>query len=133
MSKPHKTKSHLYPANWSEIRSEILIRSDCRCECSGECGLHRTTGGPRRCCEMHGSKAKWAKGTVILTIAHLDYPGGPCDCEEQTGRKCGRMDHLKAMCQRCHLRIDTIRHMKNAAATRERKRANGTMELIPIA
>lgn len=99
-----------YPKNWKEISLRIRERSGGRCECSGECGLHRTTGGPRRCEERHGLAAKWANGKVILTVAHLDHM--PENCEPE---------NLKAMCQRCHLRYDIDHHKKTARATRERK------------
>lgn len=99
-----------YPKDWKRISGEIRERSGGRCECHGECGLHRTTGGPRRCEEMHGEAAKWAKGKVILTVAHLDHTPENCSPE-----------NLKAMCQRCHLRYDIDHHKKTARATREAK------------
>lgn len=108
-----------YPKDWRKIRVRILARAENQCECVGECGLHRTTPGPRRCCEVHHASARWAKGRIVLTIAHLDHDtqhNGP--------------EHLKALCQRCHLRYDVGIHARNAAATRERKRAFGTMELL---
>jgi len=105
-----------YPKDWKAIRLAILERSGGQCECEGECGLHRTTPGPRRCVERNGWLAKWAKGLIVLTVAHLNHQ--PEDC---------RPENLKAMCQRCHLRYDSEHHQKNAAATR---RANKrTMEL----
>lgn len=96
-----------YPANWKAIRRKILDRAQYRCECEGECGLHRTNPGPRRCTETHGRPAAWAKGKVVLTIAHLDHR--PENCAD---------DNLKAMCQRCHLRYDNELHKTNSAATR---------------
>ncbi len=114
---PIKDQS-IYPKNWKAISREVrFTRAQGRCECSGECGLHRTTPGPRRCTERHGEPARWAKGKVILTVAHLDAPGGPC----RHKKPCGWRKHLKAMCQRCHLRYDHPRHMANARATREAK------------
>ncbi len=105
----------LYPGNWRQIRTEVLARAGNRCECLGECGLHRTTPGPRRCVEAHQAPAKWARGTVVLTIAHLNH--NPKD---------SRRRNLKAMCQRCHLRYDLPHHQRNAAATRDRKRGQLT-------
>lgn len=63
-----------YPKDWKQISLRIRERSGGRCECEGECGLHRTHPGPRRCTEMNGTKATWAKGKVILTVAHLGKP-----------------------------------------------------------
>ena len=106
-----------YPADWKAISRSIRDRSGGRCECMGECGLHRDHPGPRRCVEVNGGPAKWAKGKVVLTVAHLNADGGVCDCAEH----CGNPAHLKAMCQRCHIRYDLPRHIKNAKATRQRK------------
>ena len=106
-----------YPKDWKRISASIRERSGGQCECAGECGLHRTTPGPRRCVERNGEPAKWAKGKIVLTVAHLNHQ--PEDC---------RPDNLKAMCQRCHLRYDHDHHQRNAAATR---RANkNTQELF---
>ena len=105
-----------YPKDWKTISAAIRERAGGRCECEGECGLHRTTPGPRRCIERHGEPAKWAKGKVILTVAHLNHT--PEDCAPS---------NLKAMCQRCHLRYDHEHHMQNAAATRRKGKAVGEL------
>lgn len=105
-----------YPKDWREISRKIRERSGGQCECEGECGLHRTTPGPRRCTERHGEPAKWAKGKVVLTVAHLNHV--PEDC---------RPENLKAMCQRCHLRYDADHHKRNAAATRHARKAVGEL------
>lgn len=97
-----------YPADWPEISKRIRERAGGRCECEGECGLHRTHPGPRRCTERNGAKATWAAGVVILTVAHLNHT--PSDCRDE---------NLKAMCQRCHLRYDTEHHI---ASRRKRER-----------
>lgn len=72
------------------------------------CGLHHE----HRCEERNGTKAKWAKGKVVLTTAHT------CTCEPP----CGNLDHLLHLCNRCHLRLDVEQHMKNAKKTREAKK-----------
>jgi hypothetical protein len=52
---------------------------------------------------------------IVLTIAHLDRTGapgendGPLDCS---------LDRLRALCQRCHFRLDHKRHRAKAAAAR---------------
>lgn len=106
-----------YPKDWKAISVRIRERSGGRCECTGECGLHRDHPGPRRCVERHGEAAKWAKGRVVLTVAHLNHQ--PEDC---------RNENLKAMCQRCHLRYDRPHHAKNSAQTR--RAAKQTRELF---
>lgn len=109
-----------YPDDWEEISLAIRQRSGGQCECEGECGLHRTHPGPRRCQERHGELAKWARGRVVLTVAHLNHD--PQDC---------RPENLKAMCQRCHLRYDAPHHRHNAALTRRRRKIeSGQSELI---
>lgn len=110
-----------YPEFWEQVVNRVRQRSGGRCECTGQCGLHKSAG-PRRCEEVDGEKAIWAKGRVLLTTAHLDYPGGPCDCEKTTGKKCGNLGHLIHCCQRCHLRIDGPRHVAKAKRNRKEKR-----------
>jgi hypothetical protein len=102
-----------YPKDWKVISAAVKARAGGQCECEGECGLHRTTPGPRRCEERHGEPAKWAKGRVVLTVAHLDHQPENCD-----------LSNLKAMCNRCHLRYDHEHHQRNAAQTRRAKKQN---------
>jgi 5-methylcytosine-specific restriction endonuclease McrA len=111
-----------YPEDWPVISARIRARSGGQCECEGECGLHRDHPGPRRCVERNGEPAVWARGKVMLTVAHLNHT--PEDCRDE---------NLKAMCQRCHLRYDIEHHQRNAAATRRRKKGNGELfeELDP--
>lgn len=99
-----------YPSNWlSEIRPRILARARYRCECDGECGLHPGM----RCRERHGAKAKFARGLVVLTIAHMNRGRfGRFHNKENPNAT------LKAMCQRCHFRCDHAHHVENAAKTR---------------
>lgn len=95
-----------YPPEWHAISRDIRTnRAENRCECSGECGLHHD----RRCEEVNGEPAKWARGKVILTVAHLNHD--PMDC---------RPENLKAMCQRCHLRYDVEHHKASARKRRHR-------------
>ncbi len=101
-----------YPKDWKAISKAIKERAGWRCECEGECGLHRHSVGPRRCVERHGEPAKWALGKIILTVAHLNHT--PEDCQPE---------NLKAMCQRCHLRYDHDHHQKNAYETRRKGKA----------
>lgn len=105
-----------YPLDWKQTRKRILERADNRCECEGECGLHTTTG---RCVEVNNEPAKYAKGTVVLTIAHLDHD------EENPVVKDER---LKALCQRCHLRYDIPEKKKR----RFNKKHNNQEKLFSI-
>ncbi len=84
---------HLYPDNWEEISLKIRKRAKGQCECEGFCGLHCGD----RCKEKQGEAAKWARGKIMLTVAHLTH--NPQD---------SRPKYLKAMCQRCHLRYDRL-------------------------
>jgi len=102
MKRKHKTKT-IYPPNWNELVAAVRMRSDGRCECTGECGLHKG----RRCVEQHGSYAQFARGRVMLTTAHLDHKSNTADISK-----------LKAMCQRCHLRYDREQHAQSAYETR---------------
>ena len=104
----------LYPSNWKEISQQIRQRSGGQCECEGKCGLH--SHPKRRCTELHNEMALYAKGKVILTVAHLNHDPGDC-----------RDENLKAMCNRCHLRYDTEHHQANARKTRHAKRALADM------
>lgn len=109
-----------YPADWEDFSQAIrFVRAAGQCECRGECGLHPATTGRRRCIEKHGAWARHAKGRVVLTTAHL------CACRPLCARRC----HVKAMCQRCHLRVDRDLHAANAARTRARTRP-GQLSLL---
>ncbi len=101
-----------YPADWPRISARIVARSGGRCECMGQCGLHRGD----RCCERNGTDAVWARGKVVLTVAHLNH--FPPDCRDE---------NLMALCQTCHLRYDAVLHMTHAAATRRARRAIGDL------
>lgn len=102
----------LYPPNWKEFSRHIRFDvAKGQCQCKGQCGLHVKSQGPRRCIELNGHSAKWARGKIVLTVAHL------CNCLPV----CAREDHVIAACQRCHLRIDSRMHVANSKATREKK------------
>ncbi len=95
-----------YPDGWETISREIRFgRAEGRCECLGECGA----GNHVECGEQHGARSVRSRGRVVLTVAHL--------CHVTT---CEKRSHMKAMCQRCHLRYDRFHHQHNAAATRRR-------------
>jgi hypothetical protein len=89
-----------YPRNWDTFTHSIKQgRAKGRCECTGQCRLHQPNPRPRRCIELHQARARYFRGKVILTTAHL------CACEPP----CADPAHVIAACQRCHLRIDAPR------------------------
>jgi hypothetical protein len=105
-----------YPEGWKEFSGMIRFgRAGGRCECTGSCGLHKTHPGPRRCTEIHGTMAQYAKGKVILTVAHL------CNCEPP----CAIPEHVQAQCQRCHLRFDVKLHVEHRYLNRRIKQEQG--------
>lgn len=99
-----------YPKQWRAISKHIRERAGGRCECIGECGLHGGRLKPRRCEERKGQPARWARGKVVLTVAHLNHMKNDC-----------RDENLKAMCARCHLRIDVVQHISNRRRTQEER------------
>ena len=54
---------------------------------------------------------------IVLTVAHLDNDGGVCDCRAKTGMKCAIKEHVKALCQKCHLALDMPHHIANRRKT----------------
>jgi len=132
-----------YPANWRKIRESILYRADNRCECRGVCGdshdggrcnvpnhavIKRDPKRPAQWEEHHGCslclggdpECSSRLVRVVLTIAH--YPDrNPSNCSEM---------NLLCLCQRCHLRIDHVQHVRNARATRMKRKAAGTLRGI---
>ncbi|MDE2103462.1 MAG: hypothetical protein KGL39_39840 [Patescibacteria group bacterium] len=112
-----------YPPSWPEISRRIRFeRAESRCECEGECGIdhsaeelapeyqYRSCERTLRCIAEHGCIHPVTESRVVLTVAHL--PGHPPeDCEDAS---------LKAMCQRCHNRMD-MPERRRGIAERARK------------
>ena len=101
-----------YPPDWPDISLRIRERAGWRCECTGECGLHRGC----RCTERDGQDAEWASGKVVLTVAHRNHY--PADCRDE---------NLMALCNTCHLRYDRVLHMTNIHAARRERMASGDL------
>ena len=101
-----------YPDNWEEISIAIRLRAGGRCECTGECALHRGA----RCAELDHADAQFAEGMVILTVAHMNHCKSDC-----------RPENLKAMCNTCHLRYDLNLHARNAFENKRNKKATGDL------
>ncbi len=120
-----RRRSTKYAEGWQSFsRWARFERARGRCECRGECGLHQQVmaGGrrvPRRCIEQNGEPARYMRqGTIVmLTVAHLNAEGGPCQCDP----RCIIPEHVLALCQRCHLRYDGPRHQANARDSRLRR------------
>lgn len=98
-----------YPPSWREISARIRNeRAGGRCECTGECGTNHAdeaaelqiescSGEPfDRCRAFNGGIHPVTGSRVVLTVAHL--PGREIE-------QCGD-DDLRAMCQRCHNKMD---------------------------
>ncbi len=94
-----------YPKDWKAISERIrFVRAESRCECSGECGddhsseAGNVTYGKRpveRCTAINYQEHPITGSRVILTVAHLNHEVENCDD-----------NNLKAMCQRCHNKMD---------------------------
>jgi hypothetical protein len=110
-----------YPDNWREISEFVrFVRADGRCECTEECGEH----GGERCEAIHGQPHPVTESKVVLTTAHLGISGDKHDKMDV------RLENLKAMCQKCHLRFDIAEHRYNASMTRRNKIIDaGQMEI----
>lgn len=89
-----------YPKNWkTEIRPSILRRAENKCEfCGVENYSYRVN-----------DDGKIVR--IILTIAHV-YDENPMNCDPE---------NLKALCQRCHLKLDAKLHAEHAKKTRKIK------------
>jgi hypothetical protein len=113
-----ESERHRYPADWIEISKRIRAREGNQCKWCGAPNLRMIARDPsdpfkwrlHECngvCVGEGHKAI----RVILTVAHLDHT--PENCAES---------NLVALCQRCHLRYDSVEHRRNARLTRDAKR-----------
>jgi hypothetical protein len=146
-----------YPPDWKEIVAAVRARASdskgvVRCECSGECGdphLRDVKTGKPRCNapdkeiikRNHEKPWIWYYHElcgICMAMGHVDAgdPPEPITVKLTTAHVCrpaSSGDHslgnLKALCQRCHLRLDRAHHQGNAAATRRRKLGN--LELFP--
>ncbi len=120
-----------YPPNWkTEIRPAVLKRAGNCCE---DCAvpnhelIYRPTKGKsdwKLMPEGHEADAMALDGIkftkIILTIAHLDHDKLNHDV---------KLDRLKALCQRCHLRYDMNHHVANRKFGRDHKKNNFTLDL----
>lgn len=112
-----------YPKEWALISRLIReYRAGNRCECTGECGLdHHAENGAwdvlgKRCLATNGFSHPATKSKVVLTVTHLD--------QDPTNN---RESNLKALCQRCHNRLDGPHRRRHAAKTRRKRYAAGEL------
>jgi hypothetical protein len=100
-----------YPKNWKEISLRIRFkRAKGRCECTGECGDDHNI----RCTARHKYRHPDTGSTVILTVAHLDHQ--PENCVDE---------NLKAMCQKCHNKLDAPMRRQGIQQRAREQRAIG--------
>jgi 5-methylcytosine-specific restriction endonuclease McrA len=105
----------LYPPNWAAIRVAILARAGDRCE---SCGV------PNKAFRLSGwdqwtfdpfAADEWSDAgkvsKIVLTIAHIHDPN-PANCAP---------DNLRALCQRCHNRLDAPMRARHARTTRRQR------------
>lgn len=105
---------HRYGPDWDEFSRSIRFdRAAGQCECEGECGRGTHAG---RCPNKHGEPAYGTGSKVVLTVAHLNHEP---ECRE----------HVKAMCQGCHLHYDRAHHAQTAYMTR--KQSANTVDMFP--
>ena len=141
----------LYPGGslrspeWLGIRAKILKRAETpdpgepdemihvQCECTGDCGLTHADddiaesdgyyfhhlGTPDRCQATNGVPHPVTESPVVLTIAHLDHDVGHNDPA-----------NLRALCQRCHNRLDAPQRAINRSLTRTDKRGTPLLDAL---
>lgn len=129
-----------YPPNWkTEIVPRIRARSGDKCEWCGAPnhtyilrlpGTRQWDLAPEGLIIDELVDIGYRLTLVILTTAHLGTPhpdGTPGDKHDKHDNRDENLAHL---CQRCHLLYDLDDHVRNAAATRRRKKTEaGFMEL----
>jgi len=127
---------HLYPANWQEIRAQILQRDGHKCKwCgvpNGSIGYRDEAGNfeelDHQAAEIVGERAKIIK--IVLTIAHLGAPMPDGSAGDKMNKMDCRDENLAALCQKCHLAYDVDEHKYNSAITRRLKKvAAGQLEM----
>ena len=97
------SKRALYPKEWKYLRSDVLLRSDNRCEGS----LYFPS------CRAGNSEPHPETGSIVcLTVAHIDH-----DPRNSSAT------NLRALCQRCHLTYDARTGRKSGLASRQGKAA----------
>lgn len=113
-----------YPENWKWLSKQIIKDAGNRCELcyapNGETivrdknALHPWDHLPDKKYVEFMDKRKEKITKIVLTVHHID-----------SDKKNNTKQNLIALCQRCHLRLDLQKHMKNRRAARKNtKEAN---------
>ncbi len=109
--KPENAKR--YPADWEQIRQEVLERAGNKCE---QCGAPNHMFRDKETGHFSAHPIHMRLQTyIVLTIAHRDH------IPENVGEP-GNRPNLAAWCQRCHLAYDHEHHQRNAWHTRREKK-----------
>jgi hypothetical protein len=103
-----------YPDNWKWLSKQIVKDAGNKCElCYAPNGVTvnrgKTTQYPWQLAHQDGGKAT----KIILTVHHID-----------SNKMNSKKQNLISLCQRCHLRLDLQKHMKNRADKREAEKWN---------
>jgi len=129
----------LYPREWRAIAAEVREREGNACKVcrvpngkfilrsrdrktysTGDCEFYDAeTGEYLGCTNMPDNGEGDRAIKIVLTVAHLNH-------DTTDNGKPGNRPNLAALCQMHHLRHDQAHHQKNAAATRDRKRAEAS-------
>lgn len=115
----HPDRAGRYPANWKDLRRQVLERAGHKCEqCGVQNHVYRSKISGQVSADPDALVAESNEITyIVLTIAHLEH-----DELETTD-----ITRLRAWCQKCHLAYDHEHHMNNARITRKSRKAIGDL------
>jgi len=86
-------KREEYPDNWEWLSRQVRKRNDGKCEL----------------CDAENGKPHWKTGSkVVLTVHHID-----------SDKSNNSEINLISLCQRCHLRLDLEKHIRNRKRNKE--------------
>lgn len=112
----------LYPPNWLELASQIKFE-----RAGGRCKWCNRPYGERVWVIKDGgwldpiTGAQYNDQVPLIGQSQLtDWPKGRF---VKTILSCAHLDHLAALCQRCHLRHDRLQHQQSAYRHRRQHRA----------
>ena len=150
-----KANKDKYPANWSEIRAQVLRRA------GGQEDDPRVGARCERCLVRNYAIGFWEHGQFQREVGNIywdDYhyavshqeareAAAHCNDFPENGRRrivivltiahvhdhtpenCA-LENLQALCQRCHNQLDIPLRRKNAAQTRREKRSVGQGDMF---